>query len=58
MQNLAEELRQRAQAYRQAADKGPKRERAQHLTLAYCLERQANNLERAPGPDILSFVPA
>jgi hypothetical protein len=56
MGNAAEELRQRAQMYRLAAEKGPRRDRAQRLTLAYCLERQANELERTMNPDFHSFA--
>ena len=41
-----EELRSRALAYRDAADSGPRRERAYQLTQAYCLEQQAGALER------------
>lgn len=56
MGNAAEELRHRAQMYRQAAEKGPRRDRAQRLTLAYCLERQANELERTMNSEMCSFA--
>lgn len=45
MGRFTEELRLRARHYREAADKGPRRERAYHLTYAYCLERRANDLD-------------
>jgi hypothetical protein len=46
MGNFTEELRARARRYRQAAETGPRRERAYQLTYAYCLEQGANVLER------------
>ena len=46
MGNFVEELRARAKRYRQAADTGPRRERAYQLTYAYCLEQGANAIER------------
>jgi hypothetical protein len=46
MRNFTEELRARARRYRQAAETGPRRERAYQLTYAYCLEQGANALER------------
>ena len=46
MGNFAEELRTRARRYRQAAETGPRRDRAYQLTYAYCLEQGANALER------------
>jgi hypothetical protein len=56
MGNAADELRQRAKMYRQAAEKGPRRDRAQRLTLAYCLERQANEIERTINSEFGSFA--
>jgi hypothetical protein len=46
MGRSADELRLRARRYREAADKGPRRERAFHLTYAFCLEQRANTLEQ------------
>jgi len=45
MADTAEDLRQRARSYRQAAEEGPRRERAYCLTLAYCLEQRVAHLE-------------
>jgi hypothetical protein len=46
MGRSVEELRLRARRFREAADRGPRRERAFHLTYAYCLEQRANVIEQ------------
>jgi hypothetical protein len=43
----AEDLRQRARSFRQAAEEGPRRNRAYCLTVAYCLEQRLAHLESA-----------
>jgi hypothetical protein len=52
MGNFVEELRARARRYRQAAETGPRRERAYQLTYAYCLEQGANALEQDAEPPL------
>lgn len=47
MADTAEDLRQHARSYRRAAEEGPRRNRAYHLTLAYCLEQRLASLENA-----------
>ena len=47
MGDSAEDLRQRARSFRQAADEGPRRNRAYCLTVAYCLEQRLAHLESA-----------
>jgi hypothetical protein len=46
MGDFTEELRAQAIRYRQAAETGPRRERAFRLTYAFCLEQRANILEQ------------
>ena len=47
MAESAEDLRQRARSFRQAAEEGPRRNRAYCLTVAYCLEKRLAHLESA-----------
>jgi len=47
MADSAEDLRQRARSFRQAAEEGPRRNRAYCLTVAFCLEQRLAHLESA-----------
>ena len=47
MADSAEDLRQRARSFRQAAEEGPRRNRAYCLTVAYCIEQRIAHLENA-----------
>jgi hypothetical protein len=47
MGNTAEDLRQQARSYRRAAEEGPRKNRAYHLTLAYCLEQRLSHEDSA-----------
>jgi hypothetical protein len=57
MAESAEDLRQRAQSFRQAAEQGPRRNRAYCLTVAYCLEQRVAHMElnaQRPGWSLVS----